>query len=151
MYDAIWHGNIHDVEALLKAGVDVNDVPQDHWTPLMVAVNNDNLAIARLLLNSGADVNRPGGGITALHIAVDIELYRWCTSDLGNASTDLVRLLLERGASVSAVDYAGETALDLAACYGPNKILELLRSWQEHLKSQQGGGPSAGSAEAPLE
>jgi len=149
LFDAIRCGSLRHVEALLKAGADASAFETGNWTPLMLATELERVAIARLLLDSGADVNRSDGWTTALHLAVEISLVGWCTSDLGNASTDLVRLLLERGASVSAVDYEGETALDLAARYGPNKIADLLRSWQEHIKSQQGAAPCAGSADAP--
>jgi hypothetical protein len=149
--DALRRGNVPEIETLVRAGADVNDFGAGGWTPLMGAADLESVDIARLLLDLGADVNRSNsGGETALHCAVDRSLDDALhTHGLGAATTEMVTLLLERGASLSAVDHQGQTALDLAERYGPNKIADLLRSWQEHMKSQLGATSSAGSADAP--
>ena len=68
------------------------------------AVENDDVAEARRLLQLGADVNyrASSGGTTSLQLAV----YR------GNGA--MTKLLLEHGADIEAVDYAGLTALQAA-------------------------------------
>ena len=57
---AIWDEDIRGVEALLNSGGDVNAVGSKGMTPLMHAAELEHLAIARLLLERGPDVNRAG-------------------------------------------------------------------------------------------
>lgn len=52
------HGNTEIIDQLLRAGADIND--EDPWqlTPLVVAVQNDNLKLAKYLVGHGADPKR---------------------------------------------------------------------------------------------
>lgn len=135
------------VETMVLAGADVNDLGSGGWTPLLHATEHRDVDLARLLLDLGADVNRADfSGWTPLHNAVDASLDGAVP---GDEPTELIGLLLERGASVSAPDNDGCTPLDVAVSYSSKKVVELLRSWQEHLESQQDAAPSAGSADAP--
>lgn len=60
------------VEALLDAGDDVNRPTPEGVTPLMIALDNDNTGIAKLLLDRGANPHVwDWWGRTALYIAVD--------------------------------------------------------------------------------
>lgn len=73
-------------------------------TPLHVAVANQNLELAKFLLEHGADVNaRDAGGRTPLHFAVD------------RRDLDLIRLLLDGKAEPDAKDSTGTTPLGLAS------------------------------------
>ncbi|WP_410966490.1 ankyrin repeat domain-containing protein, partial [Salmonella sp. SAL4449] len=60
------------VEALIAAGAGVNVPTPEGVTPLMIALDNDNTDVAKLLLDRGAN---PGlfdwYGRTALYIAID--------------------------------------------------------------------------------
>lgn len=63
-------GNLEEVEALLRDGVDVNCRDSDGRTPLMHAVIDGNLEIVDLLLTHNADASlQDRRGNTALHFA----------------------------------------------------------------------------------
>ncbi len=60
LHCAVWKGHQQVVEALLKAGADVNAHNEnDHWgtTPLHAAAHANQAAIAQLLIDHGADMN----------------------------------------------------------------------------------------------
>ena len=96
-------GDLDSVRQLLEQGSDGNTADSQFGvTPLAWAALHGNLAVAELLLNSGADVNaRNQDGTTALHSAVF----------LGRPS--MAALLIERGADVNARNQRGETPSDV--------------------------------------
>jgi len=78
-------------------GVQIKD--NDGWTPLMCASSNGHTECAKLLLDSGADVNiKSNDGWTPL---------MWASS---KGRTECVKLLLECGADTTIVDKDGKTA-----------------------------------------
>jgi hypothetical protein len=80
-------GDIKQVKALLKKGVDVNSRDSGGWTPLMRASDQGHLEVVRLLLERGADVTGLSkNGFTALMRA------------FVNGHTDVVDLLRQSGA-----------------------------------------------------
>ncbi|XP_059193246.1 ankyrin-1a isoform X17 [Centropristis striata] len=89
--------------------------PQTGFTPLHIAAHYENLNVAQLLLNRGANVNfTPKNGITPLHIA----------ARRGNVI--MVRLLLDRGAQIDAKTKDELTPLHCAARNGHVRIIEIL-------------------------
>uniref|UniRef100_A0A8C2AJM9 Ankyrin-1 n=1 Tax=Cyprinus carpio TaxID=7962 RepID=A0A8C2AJM9_CYPCA len=85
------------------------------FTPLHIAAHYENLSVAQLLLNRGANVNfTPKNGITPLHIA----------SRRGNVI--MVRLLLDRGAQIDAKTKDELTPLHCAARNGHVRVVEIL-------------------------
>ena len=65
-------GCYYCVEALIKAGADVNVPTPEAVTPLMLALDNDHPEVAKLLLDRGASPHPwDWWGRTALYIAVD--------------------------------------------------------------------------------
>uniref|UniRef100_A0A4W6C3C4 Ankyrin-1 n=1 Tax=Lates calcarifer TaxID=8187 RepID=A0A4W6C3C4_LATCA len=85
------------------------------FTPLHIAAHYENMSVAQLLLNRGANVNfTPKNGITPLHIA----------SRRGNVM--MVRLLLDRGAQIDAKTKDELTPLHCAARNGHVRIIEIL-------------------------
>ena len=93
----------------------INETDIEGMTALHRAAMEGHLAIARLLLKKGANIDaRDHRNTTALHMVVDI----------GNEG--LVRLLLEKGADVNAKGQFIRTALHLAAKSGNEGLFRLL-------------------------
>lgn len=93
-------GHHRAVEALARAGADLEAEDSCGETPLMAAVQVGRKAMVGLLLRLGASPRgcAPGSG-TLMH--------HWTRSP----DADILRLLLDAGAEVDAVDDTGETAL----------------------------------------
>jgi ankyrin repeat protein len=99
---------------------DVTDGTSDPMdrNPLHYAALNDDVAAARRVIASGADVNAPDrSGMTALHFAAQA------------GSLQVARLLLESGARVDDQDRNGNTALFTAVfnSRGEGPMIQLLR------------------------
>lgn len=113
--------------------IDLNAITGDGETPLMMAVFKGETALAILMIDKGADVNKPGW--TPLHYAatsgnvqmikVLLENYAYIDAESPNKTTPLmmaahygtpgaVKLLLEEGADVSLKNDLGLTAIDFA-------------------------------------
>jgi len=92
LYLASLHGSAPMIAKLLKNGADANDRGPQGETPLMLAARTGDLDALRLLLDYHADVNAKDKlrGTTAL---------MWATEQ---SHPEAVKLLIERGASVSA-------------------------------------------------
>jgi len=102
-------------EWLARGDADPNESDPDGTTALAWAAHNDDVAIARALLDAGADVaakNRYGVG--ALHLASE------------NGSATMLSALLEHGADPDGGLPAGETALMTAARAGDIEALRVL-------------------------
>jgi ankyrin repeat protein len=111
----------------------VNTQNKEGETPLMLAAINNQLGLAKVLIQRGADVNKPGW--TPLHYASTrghrdmmrllLENEAYIDSESANGTTPLmmaayyasplsVKLLLEEGADPTLVNSANTSALDLA-------------------------------------
>lgn len=121
-FAAASQGNLAEVQA---------DVHRDHsllrateWdgmTLLHDAVDKSQLAVAKFLIDQGADVSATTkDGRTPLHIA----------AQHGNVA--LVSLLLDRGASVNALDRKGWTPLARAEKWGHADAATLLKTRGGH-------------------
>lgn len=145
---AVANGNLDLVRLLLKSNV-VNVNERNNWgeTPLMIAVNQNNLAIAEILLKSGANPNgKDNNEKTALMSAVanrSLEitniLLRW-NVNLNEKNKDgetaifysidnekITNLLLNHGADVNVIEERnGRTPLMLAAQRGAINVVKSL-------------------------
>jgi uncharacterized protein len=107
---AVLRHDIQAVKALLDQGADPNKtVPADSLDqrlPLTIAAANGQLAIAKLLVAAGAEINRLHLGQSALLAA---------TRDSWSGRFDMVMMLLTNGADVHARDSEGGSVLHGAA------------------------------------
>jgi len=106
-----------DILSLLKSRVDVNAPQVDGMTALHWAAFQDDIEVAKLLVDAGADVKAKNRyGVTPLSLACQ------------NGNTALVELLLEAGASPNTILPGGETALMTAARTGRTGPVKALLS-----------------------
>ena len=132
---ASYHGNLAAVRLLLSKGANANAVarmptlfPLDDpksgpvalsdITPLLAATVVAPAELIKALLDAGADVNaKDGRGMTPLMLAVATN----------HQNPAVIRLLLGRGADVTAQSKVGETAADWARKLAAPAGLELLK------------------------
>ncbi|NWR83020.1 ASB3 protein, partial [Furnarius figulus] len=120
------HGSLECLRVLLEAGADLNDVTTDATTPLFLAVENRHAEVVKFLLQHGASVEGPHcwSGWNSLHQASF------------QGSTEIMEILLEKGASKNCRDDFGITPLFVAAQYGQLESLRLLVSHGADLNCQ---------------
>ena len=110
LHFAAREGGIESVRALIAGGADVNEVTTaDQTTPLVEALINGRLDIAKLLLDQGANANLANAdGMNPLYAVVDIQWaqHSWypeptVTEEKTNY-LDLMKELLDQGANPNA-------------------------------------------------
>jgi ankyrin repeat protein len=151
LHAAAEEGNIDVVKSLPERGVDINGRNAGNRTPLHRAAVKGNLDVVRLLVERGAEVdsrNSWGWTLALLHDASRFghpEVSRvlvdhgadvnertrshWTPIHFSvtNEHLGLVKLLLEGGADVHAVNGEGQTSCQLSLRTGNREIAELLR------------------------
>lgn len=110
LQQAVKSNEIPTIELLIQAGADINapTTAVSGITALQLAVQNGNMEVVKLLLDSGAD------GATALQVAAK------------NGFIGIVSQLLDRGVDINAVGSDGTTALITAAEHGRLDMVQLL-------------------------
>ena len=103
-------------------------------TPLHIAASNAHKKMVELLLNNGAQINaKSAHNITTLHLASILGIYSYQPS--GNLTIfpseisgykEMIALLLEKGADVTAKDSSGATALHYAVTILSNAQLDIV-------------------------
>lgn len=119
---AAMFGTVEIVEAILKAGADIDGQMAYDDSPLIKAISNGNEEIALYLIEKGADVNLPNFfGISAF------------IGFAGMGRLDLVEHALKHGGNINA-SFNNYSALQVAVAFGHKEVVELLLA--------HGGDPS---------
>ena len=137
---AISEGHVDIAKLLLARGEDVN-AQTDEGTPLMMAVQRGNPELVQLLLDDGARVNaKHRSGRTPLMMSAGPS-YLEMNAKPGDAppvaSSEVMSLLLARGADPNVVAQYGHTALMEASSAAKVKLL-LARGAQVNAKDEDG-------------
>jgi ankyrin repeat protein len=144
-------GRAAETKLLLMAEAKANLADPNGISPLLMAVVNNHLDVARFLLDSGADINASDfWGRTPLWAAVDLrnmDLDHGVDTGVDRAPViDFIKLLIDRGANVNArtkevhpgrrwlyslgdvswVDMTGQTPFLRAALSGDTVVMRLL-------------------------
>ncbi|XP_069677963.1 uncharacterized protein [Periplaneta americana] len=114
---AVIEGNSAKVLALIKLGIDPSKKFEDSKTPLYVAAELGYYELAHVLLDAGANTETPYA-----HYYGQTPLHRLAYT----TNVPLLRLLLDKGAKVNAVDTEDYTALHLAAKYSNLEMIQAI-------------------------
>ena len=114
IFTYIKNNNIQSIKNYIDFGYDLN-IDDYGYTPLIYVSISNQIEIAKLLLNAGADVNiQNNTGSTALIYAAYAK------------QIEIVKLLLSAGADIDKQDIDGNTALIKAAPNNNREIVEIL-------------------------
>ena len=139
IHDDLISGDVSRVQTALNQGIEVDYRYQGGFTALHSASDQGNFAVAKLLIESGADVNAVADdGSTALH-TINVNAYlknlnlfrnfsheRMVTVDESDGHIAVLKLLLSKGAKIDHRDSFGVTPLYLMTERGMIKIAEIL-------------------------
>jgi uncharacterized protein len=112
------------ITMLLNAGSDISARDQAGKTPFVIAFSEENtpLAVLRMLLDAGAEINEPG--LLPLHQTIRSS---WKTeSDNSQDSERCLQLFIDSKADVTAVDKDGLSPLHLAVASLQNNMVQIL-------------------------
>ena len=119
IHEAVRDGDISQVKKLIDAGVDIDMVDSQGYTPLIWAVIKKDLGGIKLLIQSEAKINVKDvrNGMSALH---------WASY---NNDLEIVKVLVKGGANYEIEDNYGQTPCDAAKeneAFAVMKFLEKL-------------------------
>jgi ankyrin repeat protein len=137
LFQAVKEGSLQDAKEALRCGADVNgkeSLDLVERAPLLIAVQNNNIEMAQLLLNNSANINDKNAvGNTALIEAVDKK----------HPDIPIVQLLINNNADVNITGFNGHTALMWAIFYEHTEIARQLMDKKADLNAANGDGSTA--------
>ena len=146
-YSAVRSNDMKRLTAMVGSGADVNTADRLGETPLMYAATVGSLDAMKFLVEKGANVNaQTGSGATALiWAATDLPKVRFLIEHGANVnpatkrgrtallvaamsdnSYEIVKLLIDKGADVKAVDFLHTTPLRGAVLGNDTRTIKLL-------------------------
>jgi ankyrin repeat protein len=115
LLEAVQALNIERAEFLLSQGADPDEKDKEESTCLMYAVRSASKKLVEMLLEKGADIDATNFyGITALMYATESDI-------------DILRLLIEKGASLEERSPVFGTALDWAQDKGSEESVAMMK------------------------
>lgn len=141
LFEAAQQNNVEKVKSLLAVQPEMaNTENKDGLTPLGYAAHFGQTESAQALIEHGADVNAISHSLisfipcnTALHAAL-----------AGERSVEVIKLLLEHGASTSITDSDGQQALHTAAFHtDQTAIIDLLLEYGADVRAPNTSGEIA--------
>jgi ankyrin repeat protein len=122
--------HVPSIKALAAKGADVEKENRQGYTPLEIAIGEDQLFAAGALIKAGAKVGAANGKqkITPLMLVASQLSAQARTTHLAGGPTpvDIAEQLIEHGAEVDAKSAAGVTALMVAAGHNNAPMIGLL-------------------------
>jgi len=107
--------NIAPLEGVVVKDLDTH-IEEEEFSPLMVAIESNDLDKVKLLVNNGVDVNEPDAeGKTPLMAALALV-----------ENIQIAKFLIKKGADVNAQDDNGDTVLNLCVINDKYKLVKLL-------------------------
>ncbi len=149
LFDACYWGEDEEIKEYIHNGFNVNDQDQNERTLIHCAASNGHLQIVKILINAGADLEvKDRNDATTLHYAVrfgflDIVQYLLAEgasvqsqsmegdTPLHNAVEfieykDIVKVLIDAGSDVNALDLHQSSPLDLALYHKNIEAIQML-------------------------
>ncbi|KAJ7091786.1 ankyrin repeat-containing domain protein [Mycena epipterygia] len=127
---ACGRGHTKLVELLLRKGADIDAAREGSGSALQAAAASGHPDVVQILLDSGADVNTRGGCYgSALHAVCGTRLEAnrgWLYWEEVGRRIQIVRLLLKKGATMTAAGDDNKTALEQAYESGYEHIAQIL-------------------------
>jgi ankyrin repeat protein len=124
LIDAAMYGNLKQVQELIASGVDVNGIATCNRTALSLAIQGGKIPVIEALLDAGADPNLPDE--TDDGLAANAPLAEAASTFFATNRSEMVRLLIQRGANVNQQDAEGKTALMRTLHYSDIEVVKIL-------------------------
>ena len=115
LMEAVSNGDEEKVNDLLSSGADLEEMDSEQTTALHYAVYGENIAIAQILLEAGANPNTSDNYSNTLTAALEYENY------------EMAALLYEYGADPKTVDPQGLSALNMLEVYSEEEFLNIIK------------------------